>query len=572
MTWTRRRFVTRVAAGAAGLSLGPRVRAADAGGGSLRRVSPRGPGEAVPRRPGARRRQLWRSTGTPRDAYLSIAVAALSGSSRRTRTRAAPSSIRTSSRRSSTRRRRSRWPAPRSASARRDGRPAAGRRPRDGVRVRVARRREGRRRPRRLLHGAADARRPAARAARAGVDVVGLAPRPGTHRAREDLPATADRATINNWNLVAVAGEWMRTRAGPRRLAAVDRGVARSPDGPVHAVGHVPRPQRPDGLRPLRAPVGARPARRGLRGAAMPARWRHWSSAAPGCRSSCSRRAASCRAAAAARTTSGTKREQAVTFESWASRFARRGDTRRRRRVQAGRAASRSGRSARWIRPSGELWIVKNRMDPAARHGYESYSFHSQYNLLTAAMLAIAWTRADERVARRAVPGDDVGRLRLRAPAGVPQGVRERRRHLPRDRHRRRPALQPDGHPARAPPGCCRPRRSRTASARRRPTACRRSRRDSLALGPEWRDRAGAWHALAGHGRDDLATRRVRGRSASRHAGRAAADLSRPTARRRQRRGVSTWSCEHRARGSRAPRGRRRRRRPTVLAHARHRR
>jgi hypothetical protein len=26
----------------------------------------------------------------------------------------------------------------------------------------------------------------------------------------------------------------------------------------------------------------------------------------------------------------------------------------------------------------------------------------------------------------------------------------------------------------------------------------------SMALGPEWRDRAGAWHALSGHGRDDL--------------------------------------------------------------------
>jgi hypothetical protein len=25
-----------------------------------------------------------------------------------------------------------------------------------------------------------------------------------------------------------------------------------------------------------------------------------------------------------------------------------------------------------------------------------------------------------------------------------------------------------------------------------------------MALGPEWRDRSGAWHALAGHGRDDL--------------------------------------------------------------------
>src|SRR5689334_2719661 len=35
----------------------------------------------------------------------------------------------------------------------------------------------------------------------------------------------------------------------------------------------------------------------------------------------------------------------------------------------------------RWVRPSGEMWIVKNLVDPQKRHGYEKYSFHSQYNL-----------------------------------------------------------------------------------------------------------------------------------------------------------------------------------------------
>jgi hypothetical protein len=60
----------------------------------------------------------------------------------------------------------------------------------------------------------------------------------------------------------------------------------------------------------------------------------------------------------------------------------------------------------RWQRPSGELWIVKNRFDPAARHGYEGYSFHSQYNLLAMAMLALACIHADDSIAERPLPSE----------------------------------------------------------------------------------------------------------------------------------------------------------------------
>lgn len=60
----------------------------------------------------------------------------------------------------------------------------------------------------------------------------------------------------------------------------------------------------------------------------------------------------------------------------------------------------------RWQRPSGELWIVKNRAEPGLRHGYEGYSFHSQYNLLACAMLAIAHARADDGIAERALPSE----------------------------------------------------------------------------------------------------------------------------------------------------------------------
>jgi hypothetical protein len=86
--------------------------------------------------------------------------------------------------------------------------------------------------------------------------------------------------------------------------------------------------------------------------------------------------------------------QQCVTYEIFASRAKRDGDS-----MLAGaykRAAHLALASMfRWQRPSGEMWIVKNRVDPKHRHGYESYSSHSQYNLLPMAMLAIAYEHAE---------------------------------------------------------------------------------------------------------------------------------------------------------------------------------
>ncbi len=193
--------------------------------------------------------------------------------------------------------------------------------------------------------------------------------------------------------------------------------------------------------------------------------------------------------------------QQAVTFESWASRFSKRGDL-----PAAGAckwAAARSEMSmVRWHRPSDALWIVKNRMDPAARHGYESYSFHSQYNLLAAAMLAIAWSRADDGIAMAPSPATvggfafslqpafhkvfaSVEGFYLEIDTGAdlhynPTGLlRVHRFGVP-------PEMLSDGVTA--------------AASYQLPTKPTRS----MALGPEWRDRSGAWHALADHGRDDL--------------------------------------------------------------------
>jgi hypothetical protein len=60
----------------------------------------------------------------------------------------------------------------------------------------------------------------------------------------------------------------------------------------------------------------------------------------------------------------------------------------------------------RWQRPTGEMWIVKNRAEPDTRLGYEGYSSHSQYNLLPMAMLCIAFERADDSIKERPAPCD----------------------------------------------------------------------------------------------------------------------------------------------------------------------
>lgn len=96
---------------------------------------------------------------------------------------------------------------------------------------------------------------------------------------------------------------------------------------------------------------------------------------------------------------------QCVTYEIWARKKWREGD-----KISA-KAFKRAAHLAlqsikRWVRPSGELWIVKNRFDPALRHGFEGYSFHSQYNLLAASMLATAWLFANDEIPEGACPAE----------------------------------------------------------------------------------------------------------------------------------------------------------------------
>jgi hypothetical protein len=307
-------------------------------------------------------------------------------------------------------------------------------------------------------------------------------------------------ATTNNWNLVAVAGEWMRTNAGigeslPWIEASLDRqielftpwGMYRDPNDPM-AYDEFARlwvlDLLAEGYRGRHAAALEALVERGA--------WVSMFMQSPWGELPCGGRSAHHQ---------WNEAQQAVTFESWASRFATRGD-----RAAAGAckwAASWSlGSIQRWHRPSDGLWIVKNRMDPAARHGFEPYSFHSQYNLLAAAMLAIAWTRADDRIAAAPCPAVIGGFAFALQPAFHKVVANAGGTYLEidtgADAH-----YNPTGllrlHHRDVPPETLSDGVSAAASYQlpAKPTR-------SIALGPEWRDRAGQWHALAAHGRDDL--------------------------------------------------------------------
>jgi hypothetical protein len=306
--------------------------------------------------------------------------------------------------------------------------------------------------------------------------------------------------TINNWNLVAVAGEWMRTKAGigeslPWIEASLERqlelatpwGMYRDPNDPM-AYDHFARlwvlDLLDEGYQGRHAAVLETLVERGA--------WMSMCMQSPWGELPCGGRSAHHQ---------WNEAQQAVTFESWASRFAGRTD-----QAAAG-ACKRAARLAlqsiaRWVRPTGELWIVKNRMAPAARHGYESYSFHSQYNLLAAAMLAIAWSRADDRIREAPCPADTGGFAFAVQPAFHKVIANAGGTYLEfdtgADLH-----FNPTGllrvHHRGVPPETLSDGVS-AAAEYRLPSAPTRA----MALGPAWRDRSGVWHPLAAHGRGEL--------------------------------------------------------------------
>jgi len=97
--------------------------------------------------------------------------------------------------------------------------------------------------------------------------------------------------------------------------------------------------------------------------------------------------------------------EQCVVFEIFASQYAKNGE-----REKAGafkRAAMLSLESINsWLRPDGSGYIVKNKYPIEARHGYEVYSVHACYNMMATSMLAQAWQFSDDTIEEKPAPAD----------------------------------------------------------------------------------------------------------------------------------------------------------------------
>ncbi len=317
---------------------------------------------------------------------------------------------------------------------------------------------------------------------------------------------------LNNWNLVAAAGEFLRCREGYGRSEAwveaslarqagrfTPAGMYRDPNDPM-AYDHFARLWALDLVEEGYAGAQAARLREGLERAA----WASLFMQSPHGELPCGGRSAHHQ---------WNEAEQAVTFEAFARLYARRGEAHAAAAFK--RAARLSVRSiGRWVRPSGELWVVKNRMDPGARHGYESYSFHSQYNLLTAAMLALAWLRADERIGEGACPVETAGfgfdiqpafRKAFLGAAGTLVEI-----DTGADLHYNPTGIVRIHHPA-VPPetfsdgvtGQC------DYQVPSKPLR-------TFALGPAWQDAEGNWHSLAEHGRDVLEPTTFRVLSAAR--------------------------------------------------------
>lgn len=222
------------------------------------------------------------------------------------------------------------------------------------------------------------------------------------YRAYRDV-LTGNRKVVHNWNAVAIAGEFLRHQAGFTDLAFIERhldgqlahftaeGLYRDPNVPM-AYDHFPRHFL---VAMLEQGYGGK-HKAILSELLERAAWTSLLIQSP-----CGELPTGGRSAQH----QWNEAMQCVTYEIFAQRKWREGDE------VAAKAFKRAARLAlqsvkRWVRPSGELWIVKNRFDPALRHGFEGYSFHSQYNLLAASMLATAWLFADEQIPEGACPAD----------------------------------------------------------------------------------------------------------------------------------------------------------------------
>lgn len=229
-------------------------------------------------------------------------------------------------------------------------------------------------------------------------------------RCYSDLPLPS-RQRMGNWNLVATAGEFLRKTDGFTGMEYVDAslpkqipsftsaGMYLDPKVPM-AYDHFPRHYMA-----IMLERGYRGEENNLAELIARAAWTSMLMQSPRGELPTGGRSAQHQ---------WNEAQQCVTYEIFARRSQRAGDE-----VSA-RAFKRAAHLAlesinRWIRPSGELNIVKNYFDPALRHGFEGYSSHSQYNLLAASMMAVAWNFADDEIPEGRCPAE-VGGFVIQVP------------------------------------------------------------------------------------------------------------------------------------------------------------
>jgi rhamnogalacturonyl hydrolase YesR len=184
--------------------------------------------------------------------------------------------------------------------------------------------------------------------------------------------------------------------------------------------------------------------------------------------------------------------EQCVIFEIYANEYAKKGEAKIAEAFK--RAAMLSLSSIKsWLRPDGSGYIVKNKYPIAAQHGYEGYSVHTCYNMLTTSMLAQAWEFANDKINEGIAPVDLGGYVvaihkpfhKVFASAGgayVEYDTRGDQKYNPTGIIR---IHLKGSHPQLGPSDGC--------------AALYSGKGVSIAIGPSWQNSDGTWFSLAKH-------------------------------------------------------------------------
>lgn len=151
-----------------------------------------------------------------------------------------------------------------------------------------------------------------------------------------------------------------------------------------------------------------------------------------------------------------------------------------------------------FVRPSGELNILRNHFEPEERHGFEVYSVHTTYNLWAGAALALAYLLADDSLPAMPLPAE-CHRYALDLGPDFHQ--------VAAANHGFYVLIDTCGDPSANPTGLVRINRAGhnaqigpSEGAVSAPRYSVLGPTQALAHGPAWKDRLGVWHALAGYG------------------------------------------------------------------------